>query len=143
MHLKSRNANKNNDIIFPVNRFTKSNNIGKIKAVLLRDVGKLTPSLLYGLNINWCMFWSLIYVLRILKMCIPFDLPVPFRWHNLKYVQRFVYKIFLTVLFKIAINWKQLQCSALEGWLTKLRNFHTMEYYSPISNHVIRQYLMT
>lgn len=141
--MKSRNANKNNDMIFPVNRFTKSNNIEKIKTVLLKNMGKMTPSLLIGLNVNWCFFWSLIYVLRVLKMCIPFDLTVPFRWHNLKYVQIFVYKIFLIVLFKIAVNWKQLQRSTLEDWWAKLRNFHTMEYYSAISNHVIRQYLMT
>jgi hypothetical protein len=49
--------------------------------------------------------------------------------------------MFITALFIIARNWKQLRCPSTQEWIQKMWYIYTMEYYSGIQNKEFMKFL--
>ena len=50
--------------------------------------------------------------------------------------------LFIEVLFTIARTWKQPRCPSTDGWIKKLWNLYTMEYYPAIKRNTSESVLM-
>jgi len=48
--------------------------------------------------------------------------------------------MFMTTLFIIARNWKQLRCPSTEGWIKKMWHLYTVEYYLAVKNNDIMKF---
>ena len=57
--------------------------------------------------------------------------------------EKYLYPMVIVALFTIVKRWKQLKCSLLHEWISKMWNIHVMEYYSAFKRRETLTYATT
>ena len=90
----------------------------------------------------WRTVWRF---LKKLKVEIPYDPATPLLgiYPEKTIIQKVsCSKIFIAVLFTIAMTWKQPKCPSTGEWIKKIWHIYTMEYYSAIKRNLIELFVV-